>query len=214
MGPHCTLIIPYRLSIMAQFSCQSQLVIWRGATERLRVLWERVCSTWPLSKSVCVFSGEFIFALMVDGLFVRKEGRISQRGCARVALCWEQSQGPCCKLASDPCLCAAPPEEGLTKAPPTQTSVGTTLVRMFFKGVDELANESRFIDCVKEWLFQGECHHHCYSLPQWTAMTKLNGGGAPPLGWGSASLPPANSGPPTLRLLSRPVAVANIAILR
>lgn len=36
MAPRCTLIIPYRLSIMAQFSCQSRRVIWRGVGEGLR----------------------------------------------------------------------------------------------------------------------------------------------------------------------------------
>lgn len=37
MGPRCTLIIPYRLSVMAQFSCQSQRVIWTGVSEGLRL---------------------------------------------------------------------------------------------------------------------------------------------------------------------------------
>ena len=38
MAPRCTLIIPYRLSIMAQFSCQSQCVIWQGVREGLGLL--------------------------------------------------------------------------------------------------------------------------------------------------------------------------------
>lgn len=38
MAPRCTLIIPHRLSIMAQFSCQSQCVIWRGVSEGLRLV--------------------------------------------------------------------------------------------------------------------------------------------------------------------------------
>lgn len=33
MAPSCTLIIPYRLSIMAQFSCQSQHIIWKEVSD-------------------------------------------------------------------------------------------------------------------------------------------------------------------------------------
>ena len=47
MAPRCTLIIPYRLSIMAQFSCQSQCVIWQGVREGLRLLLRR----WNYKKA-------------------------------------------------------------------------------------------------------------------------------------------------------------------
>ena len=41
MAPSCTLIIPYRLSVIAQFSCQSQNIIWWDVSERLRLVLRR-----------------------------------------------------------------------------------------------------------------------------------------------------------------------------
>lgn len=125
---------------------------------------------------------------------------------------WEQSQGPCYKLVSDPCLCVAlgRPDEGPSPIPQWER----LLWRDSFRGVTV-----RWIGQQKHVyrLCKGVrlCGRMSLTLLQFAWMNcddEANGG--PRWGWGSAMGAHQRSGPPTLRPFSRPVAVANVAILR
>lgn len=91
---------------------------------------------------------------------------------------------------------------------PGKAPAQTPVRRGSFRGV--VAAESMFIDCIKECVFVGECHGHCYSLPGAAMMTSLMGPQTTERGsqWG-----PSKLWTPHPQALSRPVAVANVAIL-
>lgn len=109
MAPSCTLIIPHRLSIIAQFSCQSQHIIWKsqrgieaGVRERGSDSDKLCVPAWctcvlsvRLRCRQCLWS-QYMFGAFRRSCFhfcdstavCERKGRIGKRECAAVALCW------------------------------------------------------------------------------------------------------------------------------